>query len=181
VTDGSTLVLVGRLGAAHGVRGEIRLKSHTGDPAAIATYGPLRDPIAGRTFDIESLRHVRDDMFVARLKGVRDRAAAEALCNVDLYVERTMLPPPAEDEFYHSDLIGLEAVLESGEPFGKVLEVLNFGAGDILEIRPANGAEAVLLPFTRAVVPHVDIAAGKVTVAPPAEVEAKESETGQEP
>jgi 16S rRNA processing protein RimM len=175
-----TLVCVGRLGAAHGVRGEIRLKSHTGDPSAIATYGPLLDPIGSRTFTIESLRHIRDDMFVARLKGVRDRSAAEALCNVDLYIERSLLPPPDEEEFYHSDLIGLAAVLPGGEPFGKVLDVLNFGAGDILEIRPAAGGEAILLPFTQAVVPHVDIAGGKITIAPPAEVEVKETETPQE-
>ena len=181
MSDKSTLVLVGRLGAAHGVRGEIRLKSHTGDPSAIATYGPLSDPVGARTFIIESLRHVRDDMFVARLKGVRDRTAAEALCNVDLYVDRSLLPPPDEDEFYHSDLIGLTAVLENGDSFGKVLDVLNFGAGDILEIRPTAGGEALLLPFTKAVVPQIDLAAGKVTVAPPAEVEVKETETGQEP
>jgi 16S rRNA processing protein RimM len=181
VSAASTLVLVGRLGAAHGVRGEIRLKSHTGDPAAIATYGPLRDPISGRTFVIESIRHIRDDLFVTRLQGVRDRSAAEALCNTDLYVDRSVLPPPDEEEFYHSDLIGLEAVLEDGSPFGKVLDVLNFGAGDILEIRAATGGETLLLPFTKAVVPHVDLAAGRITVAPPAEVEVKESETGQEP
>jgi 16S rRNA processing protein RimM len=168
-----TLVLVGRLGAAHGVRGEIRLKSHTGDPAAIATYGPLSDPVGARTFHIDALRHVRDDMFVARLKGVTSRTAAEALCNTDLYVDRAVLPAPDAEEFYHSDLIGLSAHLASGEPFGRVLDVLNFGGGDILEIRPAAGGEAVLLPFTKAVVPAIDLGAGRLTVVPPAEVEAK--------
>lgn len=168
------MVQVGRLGAAHGVRGEIRLKSFTGDPAAIATYGPLRDPMGGRQFVIESLRLIRDDMFVARLAGVRDRSAAEALCNVDLYVARDKLPEPADEEFYHSDLIGLTAVSETGETIGKVLNVLNFGAGDILEIRPISG-EPMLLPFTRAVVPRIDLAAGWLTVVPPAEVDGEDS------
>ena len=175
----STLVLVGRLGAAHGVRGEIRLKSFTGDPGAVATYGPLLDPVGGRSFVIESLRHVRDDMFVARLKGLRDRSLAEALCNVDLYVERAVLPEPEEDEFYHSDLIGLAAVLENGDAFGTILNVLNFGAGDILEIKPTTG-EAILLPFTKAVVPKIDISTGRVTVAPPAEIEAKGEDSRQD-
>jgi 16S rRNA processing protein RimM len=166
-------VLVGRLGAAHGVRGEIRLKSFTGDPAAVATYGSLIDPAGGRRIDIETMRHLRDDMFVVRLKGVRDRTASEALCNVDLYVERSALPPPEEDEYYHSDLIGLAAVRETGEPFGKVLDVLNFGAGDILEIRPATGGDTVLLPFTRAVVPTIDLANKQIVIVPPAEIEAK--------
>ena len=175
----STLVLVGRLGAAHGVRGEIRLKSFTGDPGAVATYGPLLDPVGGRSFVIESLRHVRDDMFVARLKGIRDRSLAEALCNLDLYVDRSVLPEPDEDEFYHSDLIGLSAVLDNGELFGRILNVLNFGAGDILEIKPAVG-DAVLLPFTKAVVPRIEIAAGRVIVAPPVEVEAKGEDSRQD-
>jgi 16S rRNA processing protein RimM len=163
-------VLVGRLGAAHGVKGEIRLKSFTQDPAAIGDYPALTDAAGTRSFRIEALRHIKDDMCVVRLAGVRDRNAAEALTNLDLYVSRADLPPPDEDEFYYADLIGLRAELADGTPFGTVLRVMNYGGGDILEIAPASG-ETILLPFTKAAVPRVDLAGGRVIVDPPEEIE----------
>ena len=166
----SSRILVGRFGAPHGVRGEIRLKSFTADPSAIGDYEVLRDETGARSFRIESVRPIKDDMVVARLAGVRDRNAAEALTNLDLYIDRSELPPPHEDEFYHSDLIGLRAELQDGSPFGTVLRVLNFGAGDILEIATTSG-DTVLLPFTKAVAPTVDIAGGRVVVVPPVEIE----------
>ena len=169
------LVLVGRFGAAHGVRGEIRLKSFTGDPAAIGDYAPLLSQDGSRLFVLRTLRHVRDDMFVARVEGIADRNAAEALVNIDIYVPRSELPPPEDDEYYHSDLIGLSALLESGERLGEVVNVLNFGAGDILEIRPIGG-ETMLLPFTKAVVPKVDLAARSLTVVPPDVSEVRETD-----
>ncbi len=169
------LVLVGRFGAAHGVKGEIRLKSFTQDPAAIGDFTALQDETGTRKFRIEHLRHIRDDLFVARLSGVRDRNVVEALTNVDLYVARTDLPPPDEDEFYHADLIGLRAELADGTLYGTILRVLNFGAGDILEIAPTEG-ETVLLPFTKAVVPRVDIAGKRVVVELPDEIEVKEDD-----
>ena len=174
------LVLVGRFGAAHGVRGEVRLKSFTGDPAAIGDYSPLLGADGARRFNLLALRHVRDDMFVARVEGVSDRTGAEALVNVDIYIRKADLPPAEEEEFYHSDLIGLSAHLENGELIGAVVDVLNFGAGDILEVSPASGGETLLFPFTRAVVPHVDIAARRLTIAPPHESEVREGETGDE-
>ena len=170
------LVLVGRFGAAHGVRGEVRLKSFTGDPAAIGDYSPLYSADGARSFALRSLRHIRDDMFVARVEGVNDRTAAEALVNLDLHVRKADLPPAEEEEYYHSDLIGLAAHLENGELIGEVVNVLNFGAGDILEVRPASGGETLLYPFTKAVAPEVDLGARRVTVVPPQESEAREDE-----
>jgi len=170
------LVLVARFGAAHGVRGEIRLKSFTGEPEAIAYYSPLYDKSGTRTFVLTYLRHVREDMFVARAEGVTSRTEAEALTNLDLHADKAQLPPPEEDEFYHSDLIGLAAVLEDGTPIGDVLNVLNFGAGDILEVKPTTGGDTLLYPFTKAVVPVIDLAGKRVIIAPPAESKAREED-----
>ena len=165
-----------RFGAPHGVRGELRLKSFTGDPAAVADYENLQDETGKRSFRIEAARPVKDDMLVVRIAGVRDRDAAAALTNLDLYVDRAALPPANEDEFYHSDLIGLRAELADGALYGTILRVLNFGAGDILEIAPASG-DTILLPFTKAAAPSVDIAGGRVIVSPPVEVETDPQET----
>lgn len=167
-------VLLGRFGAAHGVRGEIRLQSFTADPAAIATYGPLFDRNGARRFVISSLRSLGKDMFVARLEGVADRDSAGALTGVELFLPREALPEPEEDEFYLADLEGLRAESADGEALGRVIGVRNFGAGDILEIQPPEG-ETILLPFTKAVVPVVDIAGGRVVIVPPAEVEGPSS------
>jgi 16S rRNA processing protein RimM len=170
------LVLVARFGAAHGVRGEIRLKSFTGDPEAIAYYSPLYDKSGTRSYVLTYLRHVREDMFVARVEGVASRTDAEALTNLDLHVDKAQLPPAEEDEFYHSDLIGLAAELQDGTRLGEVLNVLNFGAGDILEVKPVQGSDTLLYPFTKAVVPVIDLDSRRVVIAPPAESEAREED-----
>ncbi|SMH57993.1 ribosome maturation factor RimM [Mesorhizobium australicum] len=152
------------IGAAHGIKGEVRVKSFTGDPLALDDYGPLYDE-AGRAFTILDIR-MQKDMAVVRFKGVADRSAAEALNGTALYVDRDMLPDDLEDEeFYHADLIGLDAVDLEGAPIGKVLAVQNFGGGDILEIA-RGGKSTVLVPFTRAAVPDVDTQARKVRVDP---------------
>ena len=164
-------ILVGRFGAAHGVRGEVRVKSFTGEPLALAKYKGLTDASGVRAFVFESARLVKDDILVARVAGVRDRNAAEALTNQDI------LPPPDEDEFYVADLIGLEAVLADGARFGKVRDVLNFGAGDILEIDTGAG-ETQLLPFTLAIVPQIDIAAKRIVVVPPVFAQGEEEPEG---
>ena len=165
------LVLLGRFGAPHGVRGEIRLQSYTADPRAIASYGPLTDKSGAKTFKLQSVRPQGKDMLVARVEGVADRSAAERLTGVELYIAREKLPAPEdEDEFYLADLVGLRAETRDGVLIGHVVALSNFGAGDILEIQPPQG-ETVLLPFTKAVVPIVDVAGGRVVVAPPAEVE----------
>jgi 16S rRNA processing protein RimM len=163
-------LLVGRFGAPHGVRGEVRLQSFTGDPGAIARYPELGDASGARRFAIRSLRHIKDNLFVARIEGVADRDGAERLTNVEIYVSRATLPAPAEEEFYLADLIGLAALDESRAPIGRVANVLDFGGGDILEIAPSAGGETLLFPFTKAVVPEIDVAAGWVVVVPPREV-----------
>ncbi|MGE3994671.1 MAG: ribosome maturation factor RimM [Variibacter sp.] len=172
-------ICVAQVGAPHGVRGEVRLKSFTEDPQAVARYGSLETEDGVRRFEIESLRPAKD-MLVVRLRGVSDRNAAEALRNLRLYVPRDRLPPPEPGEFYHADLIGLAAVTADGEPFGKVVALHDFGAGDLIEIALAQGGATELLPFTAAVVPEVDIAAGRIVVMPPAEPSPLEGEGGSE-
>jgi 16S rRNA processing protein RimM len=167
----STRVLVGRIGAAHGIKGEVRLASFTAEPKAIAAYGPLSDASGTRRFDIVALRPVKDNLFIAKLAGVATREAAEALNTLDLYLPRAALPTPTDDEFYHADLIGLAAVDSVGAEIGRVSGVLNFGGGDILEIAPTGGGETLLLPFTKACVPSIELAQKRLVVVPPVEVE----------
>jgi 16S rRNA processing protein RimM len=169
--DADRLLALGRFGAPQGVRGEIRVKSYTGAPEAIGGYGPLTDEGAVRRFVVKPLRALRDDMIVARVEGVTTREAAAALNGVELYARRSQLPPPEADEFYHSDLVGLEAVTPAGEALGWVTAILNHGAGDIMEIAPADGGETRLLPFTRAVAPEIDFAARRIVIVAPAEIE----------
>lgn len=172
--DASSRILVGRFGAAHGVRGEIRIKSYTADPMALPDYAGLSDRTGARAFRIESARPVKDDIIVARLKGVADRSAAEALTNTEIYIDRAALPPPEEEEFYIADLIGMRAQRVDGAPFGVIANVLNFGAGDILDIA-LEGGGSKLVPFTRACAPHVDVKGRLVTVEPPEEVDGEDA------
>jgi 16S rRNA processing protein RimM len=159
-------ICLGQIGAPHGVRGEVRLQSFTDEPAAIATYGPLETE-DGRVFRIERLRPAKHG-FVAKLSGIDDRNAAERLANIKLYVPRERLPQPTDpDEFYHADLIGLRAVDRAGRECGSVVAVHNFGAGDLIELRPPGGARTELLPFDATTVPEVDIANGRLVVAHP--------------
>jgi 16S rRNA processing protein RimM len=161
-------VLVARIGAAHGVKGEVRLQSYTQDPMDVAKYTPLA-AADGRTFAVLDARPVPSsaNVLVVRFAGVADRNAAEALTGLELSVPRSVLGEAGEDEFFHADLIGLAAVGRDGVPLGTVIAVQNYGAGDLLEIAPAHG-NTVLVPFTSAAVPEVDVAGGRVVVeAPP--------------
>ncbi len=174
-------VCVARIGAAHGVRGEVRLWSFTEVPEAVADYGPLETEDGQRRFEIASMRTAKDH-FVARLKGVDDRNAAEALRNIDLYVPRERLPAIDEDDtFYVADLVGLDAVTADGDTLGKVAAVHNFGAGDIIEIAPSGGGAPLLLSFTAANVPAVDVKAGRIVVALPEEIEAGDANSEPSP
>jgi 16S rRNA processing protein RimM len=165
------LILLGVFGAPHGVRGEVRVKSLTAEPAAIGAYGPLTDQDQARKFVFESLRRLKGDMLVARIAGVSTREAAAALKGVEMFARRDQLPPPAENEFYHDDLIGLDAVDRAGAPLGRVVALMNHGAGDVLEIAPAHGGETLLLPFTRRIAPRIDFAAGQIVIDPPRKAE----------
>jgi 16S rRNA processing protein RimM len=165
----SARICIAQIGAAHGVRGEVRLKPFTEDPLSVTRYGPLETEDGKRRFEIETARPAKD-MLVVRLKGVADREAAERLTNLRLYVARERLPKPADDEFYYADLIGLAAMTVDGRSIGIVKAMHNFGAGDLLEIEPASGGNTMLLPFTETVVPVIDIAGRRVVVAPPDEV-----------
>lgn len=158
-------VLVAEIGAAHGLRGEVRLWSFTQDPMAVADYGPLESQDGAQTFEIEAVRPAKD-FLVARLRGILDRTAAERLRNLKLYVPRSRLPQPQPEEFYHADLIGLAVVARDGSELGHVVAIHNFGAGDLIEIQPMDGA-SVLVPFTDAFVPEVDLAARQLIVQPP--------------
>lgn len=168
------LVEVGVLGAPHGVKGEMRLKSFTADPLGIQDYQPLTDKTGQRRFVIRSARLIKDDMLVVSLEGIADRTAAEALTNLALFIPRDQLPEPDEEEFYHADLIGLSAVSPDGTVIGTVTAVHDFGAGDILDIAPSLEGPSLLVPFTKANVPVVDLAAQTLTVILPDEIEGEE-------
>src|SRR5690606_16421496 len=161
-------VLLGVVGAPRGIRGEVRIRSFTADPAAIGDYGPLMTA-DGRSFQIRVVASLKGPMVVARLSGVGDRNAAEALTGTELFIERSQLPPPdGEDDFYYADLLGLAVVQPDGTPVGTVVGVENFGAGDLLEIAPAGVGQTAFLPFAKAFVPEVDLAGGRLVATPPA-------------
>ena len=162
---------MGVFGAPQGVRGEIRVKSLTGEPSAIGAYGPLTNKGRTRMFAFESLRPLKDDLLVARVTGILSREAAEAFKGVEIFARRDQLPAPDEDEFYYEDLVGLEAVDAAGGPIGRVVSLMNHGAGDILEIAPVGGGETLLLPFTKGVATRIDFDAGRIVIERPREVE----------
>jgi 16S rRNA processing protein RimM len=165
----ATSVCVARIGAPHGVRGAVKLWTFTGDPLAVRRYGPLATKDGRRSFEVATAREAKGHL-VATLKGIATREDAERLNGLELYVAREKLPATDADEYYHADLIGLAAVNAADEPIGRVTAIHNFGAGDIIEIAPPHGA-AMLLPFTNAVVPTVDLANGRVVIVLPAEIE----------
>ncbi|MCO5132384.1 MAG: ribosome maturation factor RimM [Xanthobacteraceae bacterium] len=162
------LVCIARIGAAHGVRGAVKLWTFTEDPFAVLDYGPLSTRDGARQFEVGHARQAKDYL-VATLKGVTTRDDAEKLNGLELYVPREKLPPAGEGEYYHADLIGLAAVAPDGAPIGRVVAIHNFGAGDVIEIAPPRGA-TLLLPFTDAVVPTVDVAGGRVVIERPGEI-----------
>lgn len=172
----SNRLLMGIIGGAHGIKGEVRITPYTQDPEAIAAYGPLETDRPGLTVTIASLR-VQKTVVIARLKGVADRNAAELLNGVSLFVDRSRLPDTEdEDDFYHADLLGLQARLEDGTVIGTVTAIPNFNAGDLIEIRNGQSGDTYLYPFTKAVVPTIHIEQGFLTIVVPTETEWGEEE-----
>ena len=158
-------VCVGIVTAPHGVRGAVRIKSFTEAPEDVARYGPVEDESGSRRFDV-SLRGAAKGVLIARLSGIEDRDQADGLRGLRLYLGRAALPQTEPEEYYHADLLGLEAVLADGTPVGRVRAIYDFGSGDTLELaRP--GAPPVLVPFTRAIVPVVEPAQGRLVLEPP--------------
>jgi 16S rRNA processing protein RimM len=165
-------VLVGVVAAAHGIKGEVKVKTYTESPDRLGAYGPVTMEDGGM-LEIAALRATKRDEAVVRFAGIADRNAAETLKGVRLYVARAALPAPGPGEFYHADLVGLAAEDSSGNRLGTVHAVHNFGAGDVLEITFAGGATE-FLPFTDAFVPLVDILAGRIVVVLPRDAEDEE-------
>lgn len=149
------------IGAAHGIKGELRVKTFTGDPLALGSYGPLYAG-NGRIFQVEAIRPA-GEVAVVRFRGVGDRSTAESLTGTELFIDRSALPPEDEDEFYHADLVGLTVRDETGVEAGKVTAIQNFGGGDLLEIT-FHGRKGLLIPFSQASVPEVDVKAGFIRV-----------------
>lgn len=166
MAGGEKRSLLGVVQGPRGLAGEVRIKTFTERPEDIASYGPLTDEAGDRRFDIVSVTPAKDGVF-ARLAGIEDRTAAEALKGLRLYVDRAALPEPEAESWYHCDLIGLAAVAPDGIPLGKVKAVENFGAGDLLEVDFAGRRATEYVPFTRAFVPEVDVAAGRIVLALP--------------
>jgi 16S rRNA processing protein RimM len=170
----SSRLLLGRIAGAHGIRGEVLIHAYTSAPEDIAAYGALFDATAKRSFEIGIVRTTPKGV-VARIAGIEDRTAAEALKGVDLYVSRDRLPEAAEGEFYHADLIGLAAADPAGKTIGEIVAVQNYGAGDLIEIRLTGSSKTELVTVTEAAVPEVDIAARRAVVIMPATTDARES------
>jgi 16S rRNA processing protein RimM len=169
-------ILLGQIGAAHGIKGAVRIATHTQDPMAIGTYGPLDTDRPGLTVRLSKMR-LHKNVVVAHITGVADRTAAEALNGVNLFIDRDKLPPTDdEDDFYHADLIGLDARLDTGVVIGQVSALPNFGAGDLIEVRDPQSGDTYLYPFTKAVVPSVNLAEGYLTIVVPLDAEEGEEE-----
>ncbi len=166
MADTRRRILLGRILGAHGIRGDVLIESYASEPQAIAAYGPLETEDAARRLEISVVRLTPKGV-IAHVGDVHDRTAAEALKGLALYVDRTCLPEPGEDEFYRTDLVGLAAEAPDGRKLGTIVAVENYGAGDILELRLKGARKTELIPFSEAFVPVVDIAGGRVVVVLP--------------
>lgn len=168
-------VLLGRITGAHGIRGEVVIATYTAQADAIGRYGPLTDTSGRHAITITATRQIGKRL-VAAIAGVTDRNAAEALAGTDLFVTRDRLPEPEHGAYYVADLIGMTAVDRAGREIGHIVDVANYGAGDILEVKPVDGGETELIAFTDANVPMIDVVARRMTIVRPAEIDAREGE-----
>lgn len=177
---GRRRVLLGEITTVHGIRGEVVVRTYTQDPAGIAAYGPLETEDGSRFFEIMVRRVTPKGGVIAAVRGIADRTQAEKLRGMKLYVGRDRLPEPEPGTYYHEDLAGLTAVGPDGAVIGCVVGVQNFGAGDLLEVRLDGGRDTEFYPFTDAVVPVVDIAAGRLTLVPPESIDGETAPDGEE-
>lgn len=162
------MVVLARIGAPNGVAGAARVKLFGDDPDSLTAYGPLTRSDGGPALQVRDLRDGKTpDMVIARFEGITSREMVMALNGVELSLPRSTLPATDEDDFYHADLIGLEARLADGSRFGEVIQVADFGAGDLLDVKPDRGGATLLVPFTRAIVPQVNVSEGYVVLDPP--------------
>jgi 16S rRNA processing protein RimM len=161
------LICIGAIAGSFGVHGELRLKSFCADPASIGAYGPLSNEDGSKQFALKIARPVKTG-FAARVEGVETREQADALKGQRLYADRSILPSLPDDEFYHADLVDLEVYDTGGVRIGKISAILDHGAGVLLEIQAPDLKSSVLMPFTQAAVPTVDLTLGRVVVDPPA-------------
>ncbi|MCV0425116.1 MAG: ribosome maturation factor RimM [Roseibium sp.] len=177
----SQKVLMAKIGAAHGIRGEVRVKPFGDDPLSFTDYGVLTTKDGNRSFEVDRAR-VQKTVVITKFKEISDRNQAEELNGVELFVDRDQLPEPDEDEFYYSDLNGLSVEDQSGKPMGKIVAVQDFGAGDLLEIRPKRG-RTFYVPFTKEFVPEIRLADGVVVLDLPEDYlsEGKPDSSGASP
>lgn len=159
-------ILIGEISGAHGIRGDVLVRAYTETPDAIASYGPLTDESGKRSFSLRVVR-VTPKGIVARINGIEDRNAAEPLRGIKLYVGRDRLPDPKGAEYYYADLIGLNAVSEDSSALGKIVSVQNFGAGDLLELKPADGSATEFIPFEDRYVPKIDLQSRTIVIRRP--------------
>lgn len=167
------LIELGAIANAHGTKGDVLIKPF-GDPLALNQYGPLKDKTGQKHFTIEKMRANSKGLLIATVKEITDRNQAEALKGTLLCIDRSQLPDPQEDEFYYQDLIGLEARLENGTPFGRVINLADFGAGDLIELMPQNSQKSMYLSFTKENVPSLNIADGYIVISLPDEIELRD-------
>jgi 16S rRNA processing protein RimM len=175
----SMRILLGQISGVHGIKGHVLVRTYSAEPEGIAAYGPLENKAGDRTFTLKIIR-VTDKGVVASIAGIADRTAAEALRGTGLFVARSKLPKPADGEFYHSDLIGLQAVDETGLLIGQVIAVQNYGAGDLLEIKHPGGTQTDLIPLTNDFVPSIDLERGIAVINPPRLIDGDDGFGGQE-
>lgn len=162
------MIVLARIGAPNGVAGAARVKLFGDDPDSLTAYGPLTRSDGGPALQVRDLRDGKTpDMVIARFEGISSREMVMALNGVELSLPRSVLPATDDDDFYHTDLIGLEARLADGSRFGEVIQVADFGAGDLLDVKPDRGGASVLVPFTRAIVPEVNVGDGFVVLDAP--------------
>lgn len=168
-TSPDAMVVLARIGAPNGVAGAARVKLFGDDPDSLTAYGPLTRSDGGPPLRVRDLRDGKSpDMVIARFEGVTSREMVMAMNGVELSLPRSVFPAiEDEDDFYHADLLGLEVRLMDGSRFGEVIQVADFGAGDLLDVKPDRGGASVLVPFTKAIVPQVNIAEGFVMLDPP--------------